>query len=292
MCLGSANVSTRWKSTLVLVTGVFETLKKNNIAETVVVGTGATTPRWGTDEVKVLLDYLKLNDSRVYAISLKGVCINQTIVDGLLYDGLEHTRVGFVEFDKGTNRKLYDLEDSVLVQNRNKPIPWETERRYYDETLARIPPWTNKNNKSKGGLSLRGMHAVEPAFCVKRSTIPEIGQGLFAAKDFVGKEVIRLGPYGTQQITEDDFRTMTDEQSSYVMTLENSGTILNNDPNNGGNIMGYINHSDDKTKQNCEFVEQVDKCAVFTTKNVTKGTEFFTDYGSNYWSNHTLEQKK
>jgi hypothetical protein len=126
-----------------------------------------------------------------------------------------------------------------------------------------------------------------PGPVIKRSTITNAGNGLYADKDYPWNA--RVTTYGGNIYATKD---KIPKDQSYILCK--NGVYINGKFNFGSNRGRYMNNPPKGTKANCvfgvtnvgHFVEIKTRKKPPRTKNliaVKKGEEFFLNYGSGYW---------
>lgn len=120
----------------------------------------------------------------------------------------------------------------------------------------------------------------EHHFQVQPSTIPECGQGLFAAVPLAPGDTV--GPYLGEMITDAQSEQSPYIDSHYLLWVCRDCLIV------GENYTRYINHSSDP---NVQFVVSTSwkKARVEALKAVQPGEELFLDYGSDFWDAAEIE---
>lgn len=158
----------------------------------------------------------------------------------------------------------------------------------------------NKNNNNKfnsitenfNNLNSNNTHKISLANKVKMSC-PQVEvkpsplldykeRGLFAAKDFKKGEVIEVCP-----------TLIMNKKELAKNNIINEHLFKGRKPGNSLLSLGYgsiINHS--KDKQNCTwFVAPDDSYIKFIAiKDISKGEEFYSNYGDNYWKSRNYSE--
>ena len=123
-------------------------------------------------------------------------------------------------------------------------------------------------------------------YTIKQAQGLEKGErGLFAKKDYKKDDIIEICP------------TLKMDSS----TIDKNNTLHtyffspnNKTKNNSLLALGYCGLiNDSKSKQNCSWIVSEDDnyITMYATKDITKGEEFFTSYGENYWKNKSNIQE-
>jgi len=133
---------------------------------------------------------------------------------------------------------------------------------------------------------------------VRKSTIPNAGNGLFALKDF--KKDDKIDQYTGRVISSDEADELAnnakphDPSIEYFIALDN-GKVLDvyksdclariaNDAEGYSKIKGFSNNS--------KIMEYPgSKIFLVATKNIPAGSEIFTGYGKHYWDNYKAINK-
>lgn len=134
--------------------------------------------------------------------------------------------------------------------------------------------------------------AKEKNLKVKKSTIPNAGQGLFALKTF--PKDTSLGEYKGKVMSREEFdKKYGDDGGQYGADLGPNKVV--DAASTQSTVLRYVNGSDNPKKKlpsNTKFKVKGKNKAVEmrTTKKVEKGQEFLVPYGKGYWGQN--EPKK
>ena len=124
---------------------------------------------------------------------------------------------------------------------------------------------------------------------VKRSTIPNAGNGLFAGRDYKKHE--KIGEFTGKQITVEEADDKANEggpEADYLITLSN-GMIL--DVYDSGCPVGVANDAEGFAetgfKNNSVITEYLgSRVWLCATQKILAGSEIFAPYGEDYWDNY------
>ena len=117
----------------------------------------------------------------------------------------------------------------------------------------------------------------EKDFEVKASSLPGVGQGLFALSSIQKGETI--GRYEGMHLTDEQANNEPYVNSRYLVWVCTDCYI---DGSRGGNHTRFINHSKDP---NCELITSTrwKTARIRALKDIAPNTELFFDYGDEYW---------
>ena len=121
------------------------------------------------------------------------------------------------------------------------------------------------------------------AVLVKPSTIPNAGNGLFAARDFAPGDTVC--EYTGKVLTL--VQALKAADSTYMMG--GFGLNVHLDARECPESMGrYINDPRNPHRYNVEFkkIKEARKALVVASRTIRKGEEIFASYGSSYWNVH------
>ena len=124
-----------------------------------------------------------------------------------------------------------------------------------------------------------GLH-VDTGTVVKKSTIPNAGNGLFAENNFKKNDFIDFYTgeiiYDKEKLQQDnDYLFFNDKENFYI-------------DGKSGNKVKYINHNNDSNLRNCAYKYymlpdiNILYPIVVCIEDVNEGEEFFCDYGQYY----------
>lgn len=121
------------------------------------------------------------------------------------------------------------------------------------------------------------LYAKSPCTAVlKTSTIPNSGQGLFADKDYKKGEFVTYYSGTVTNVFIEGDRVLEINKKSWI-----DGT----GPCTRSTALGdYINHCLPVNVKFCISSHKLNTVCIRTTKAVEAGTEFFINYGRDYWA--------
>lgn len=114
---------------------------------------------------------------------------------------------------------------------------------------------------------------------VRPSSIPNTGSGVFALQDI--EPGITIGEYSGDtvdsvfnwlRLRETDYLALTDDPAISIDALAHPEMLLR-----------YVNHHPDNSRVNVHLRTKDRRVYFETSRPVTSGEEFFTDYGDLYW---------
>jgi uncharacterized protein len=119
---------------------------------------------------------------------------------------------------------------------------------------------------------------------VKKSTIPNSGNGLFTKK-FIPKGT-RIVEYKGKVVTWKEVEKMAETENGYVFHFTNQYCL--DARGTKKSVAGYVNDAKGLTrikgaKNNTEYVTEKKRCFIDSTKDISLGSELFVGYGPEYW---------
>lgn len=137
---------------------------------------------------------------------------------------------------------------------------------------------------------------MHPFLYLKKSQLPNAGQGLFTKKAIKkGENIIEYK--GRIQTWKEAVKENRD--NPYLFYI-NSKTVIN--PIKSKKLLAHFANDANGTvkikglKNNADYELEGSRCFIVATRNIKKGEEIFVDYGKAYWKvmrdNAKLEKKK
>lgn len=124
---------------------------------------------------------------------------------------------------------------------------------------------------------------IKTGVAVKKSSIPNAGQGLFAKKTFKRDEPIARYSYSAPVSKRELDKSCPGKTLAAYAIEREDGKFENSYKSNDG-VARYSNDAHGTNKRtNGEFREINNRVWIVAKKRIKPGQEIFTDYGENYW---------
>ena len=117
-------------------------------------------------------------------------------------------------------------------------------------------------------------------YTVKTSTIPKSGKGAFTNIDL--PKGFTLGTYKGRKLSVKQYNNLKNDNYVWELSSSRGPFYVDASIKKYGNWLRYVNHKSGK-KTNLEPYQYRGKLYYRTTKKIKAGSEFFIDYGDEYW---------
>ncbi len=124
----------------------------------------------------------------------------------------------------------------------------------------------------------------EKHLCIKKSTLPGAGKGLFT-KVFIPKGT-RIVEYKGEVLSWREVGNMPDDRNGYVFYINRKHVI--DAWNHEKALARYANDAKGITRceglrSNSDYIVDKKRCFITATRDIPAGSEIFVEYGADYW---------